>query len=328
MPDHDPQPELVERVRASSRQMVRELGFLQASLAATGYPPSAVHAILEIGAQQALTAAQLAGLLQLEKSSVSRMVRKLIDAGEVRETASTGDARSKRLALTAKGRRTLAAIDAFGQDQVAQALKRLPATGQALVGKGLAAYAAALESRRLDKPLAGEYPAPAMPAEILRGYRPGAIGQIVGLHADFYARNFGFGQFFESLVASGLAQFAPRLANPRNQLWLAMDDGVMAGSVAIDGEDLGGNTAHLRWFILGDNLRGTGMGRKLLDEALAFCDGQGFEATQLWTFKGLDAARRLYEAAGFVLADEQPGRQWGSEVVEQRFVRPRHAPSR
>ena len=39
------------------------------------------------------------------------------------------------------------------------------------------------------------------------------------------------------------------------------------------------------------------------------------------TFKGLDAARHLYEAAGFKLAEESEGRQWGSVVVEQRFVR-------
>ncbi len=41
----------------------------------------------------------------------------------------------------------------------------------------------------------------------------------------------------------------------------------------------------------------------------------------LWTFRGLDAARRLYEANGFALVEEQPGRQWGEEVIEQRFVR-------
>ena len=40
---------------------------------------------------------------------------------------------------------------------------------------------------------------------------------------------------------------------------------------------------------------------------------------RLWTFAGLDAARRLYERAGFRLAEERRGTQWGIEVTEQRF---------
>ncbi len=44
----------------------------------------------------------------------------------------------------------------------------------------------------------------------------------------------------------------------------------MVGSVAIDGEDLGNNEAHLRWFILDDACRGTGIGRQLLACAMQF----------------------------------------------------------
>ncbi len=56
---------------------------------------------------------------------------------------------------------------------------------------------------------------------------------------------------------------------------------------------------------------------------MAFCDAQGFPKIMLWTFQGLDAAHRLYEAHGFVLAEEWVGDQWGTEVVEQRFERSR-----
>ena len=54
---------------------------------------------------------------------------------------------------------------------------------------------------------------------------------------------------------------------------------------------------------------------------MAFVDRQGFDETHLWTFKGLNAARRLYERAGFTLVEERPGARWGTEVLEQRFVR-------
>ena len=44
-------------------------------------------------------------------------------------------------------------------------------------------------------------------------------------------------------------------------------------------------------------------------------------APTLWTFKGLDAARHLYERHGFRLAEEYAGAQWGVNLVEQRFER-------
>jgi len=153
------------------------------------------------------------------------------------------------------------------------------------------------------------------------GYRPGVIGRAVEMHARTYARLVGFGRFFESKVAAELAEFAGRLDRPCNGLWFALREGIAVGTVAIDGEDMAPGTAHLRWFIVDEDLRGGGIGRRLLADAVGFCDRHGFAKTQLWTFRGLDAARRLYEACGFVLAEERPGRQWGEEVVEQRFVR-------
>jgi GNAT superfamily N-acetyltransferase len=163
------------------------------------------------------------------------------------------------------------------------------------------------------------------PITIAPGYRPGAIGRCVAMHARYYAGAAGFGLAFEATVAAGLAEFAARLAAPCNELWLALQDERIVGTIAIDGEDIGPPRAHLRWFIVDDGMRGGGAGRWLLDAALAFCDERGFAETHLWTFRGLDAARHLYEARGFALAEERPGRQWSEDVLEQRFVRRRGA---
>jgi DNA-binding MarR family transcriptional regulator len=139
---------LIDDIRAASRQMVRELGFMEATLAATDYPPSAVHTILEIGARGPMTSVQLAEILHLEKSSVSRMVRKLVECGELKETSDADDARIKHLALTPKGRRTLAALHEFGRRQVSGALARLTERERRIVRDGLAIYAGALKAGR------------------------------------------------------------------------------------------------------------------------------------------------------------------------------------
>ena len=122
-------------------------------------------------------------------------------------------------------------------------------------------------------------------------------------------------------VASELAEFTGRLDRSGNGLWVALRHGAVVGTVAIDGEDLGPGLAHLRWFIVDDGLRGSGIGRALLTQAVTFCDRQGFDETQLWTFRGLEAARKLYEGHGFALVHESTGRQWGAEVIEQKYVR-------
>jgi DNA-binding MarR family transcriptional regulator len=141
---------LIDDIRAASRLMVRELGFMDATVAASDYPPSAVHTILEIGIRGPMTSGELGDFLLLEKSSVSRLVRKLIDCGELRETPDELDARSKLLSLTAKGRRTLEALHAFGRQQVIGALAVLTAAEQRMVREGLMLYARALRQARVE----------------------------------------------------------------------------------------------------------------------------------------------------------------------------------
>lgn len=127
--------------------------------------------------------------------------------------------------------------------------------------------------------------------------------------------------FWKVGVARGISEFVERLDQPCNQIWVATLNGRIVGSLAIDGQDLGDNLAHLRWFILDVGCRGSGIGRQLITNAVKFCDEQGFTATKLWTFKGLDVARKLYESCGYELAEEKEGDQWEHTVMEQMFIR-------
>jgi uncharacterized protein YhfF/GNAT superfamily N-acetyltransferase len=152
---------------------------------------------------------------------------------------------------------------------------------------------------------------------IVPGYLPGAIGAIAALHAHFYAREHGFGACFEAKVAGECAAFCSRFDPARDGLWLLVDGGRILGSIAIDGADA--DSAHLRWFILADEVRGRGLGRRIIDAAMDFCRRAGHGSVYLTTFAGLDAARALYEEQGFRLVAEADGETWGTTVREQRF---------
>lgn len=152
-----------------------------------------------------------------------------------------------------------------------------------------------------------------------KGYLPGSIGSIVTLHALYYSHVAGFGLPFESKVARELTLFCEQYDEARDGLWLAVHDGQIVGSVAIDGSHAGEDGAHLRWFIVADAMRGQGIGTALLAAAMEFCRSRNHGQVYLWTFEGLDAARHLYEKTGFRLVFQQQGAQWGVTVNEQRF---------
>lgn len=151
---------------------------------------------------------------------------------------------------------------------------------------------------------------------------PGAIGSVAALHGQHYARDWGFGTFFEAKVAAELGQFASRMA--ANDLVLLVQDGSgLAASLILDLNDpaSGPRGAHLRWFIVADRLRGTGIGRALLARAMAHADTHAGGKVWLTTFQGLAPARHLYDSLGFTLAHAADGDAWGTRVVEQEFRR-------
>ncbi|WP_374367755.1 MarR family winged helix-turn-helix transcriptional regulator [Dongia sp.] len=141
----------IDRIRAASRRLVRELGFMRPTLAGTDLPPSAVHALIEIGARKSMTARELGDILVLEKSSISRMLRKLVERGELTEGASATDGRAKPLSLTAKGRATLGRIDDFARRQVSAALGAMKPGARRDLAVHLGAYADALKASRRDQ---------------------------------------------------------------------------------------------------------------------------------------------------------------------------------
>jgi len=153
----------------------------------------------------------------------------------------------------------------------------------------------------------------------IKGYYPGVVGKITELHAVYYHENWGFDVTFETQVGGDLSEFVRRLDPNRDGLWVALKQGEFAGAIAIDGVDAFGAGARLRWFIVDPRFQGSGIGKNLIGMAIEFCRQNGFPKVYLWTFKGLEDARRLYEAVHFRLSEESQVAQWGQTIIEQKF---------
>jgi GNAT superfamily N-acetyltransferase len=156
-------------------------------------------------------------------------------------------------------------------------------------------------------------------ATIRHDLRPGDLGGVAALHGTEYAEQYGLDHTFEAHVGLGLAQLGLALGDDPDagRLWIAEDEGAMLGSIAItrDSDSL----ARLRWFLIRRSARGQGLGRRLLDAALAYARERGFERVELETFSELRTAARLYGEAGFELRDAEPRRQWGRDIELRHY---------
>lgn len=154
---------------------------------------------------------------------------------------------------------------------------------------------------------------------IVSGYWPGVIGEITRLHAVYYHATWNLDVSFEIQVATELCAFVRCFDPARDGLWIGRIGGEFAGSVAVDGRGSPDPGARLRWLIVRPEFQGIGLGRRLVEEALAFCTRAGHPRVFLWTFQGLDVARSLYESVGFRLRREHTVEQWGRTIREQLF---------
>lgn len=151
------------------------------------------------------------------------------------------------------------------------------------------------------------------------GFEPGFLGRIAQLHGEYYARIWHSGVPFEAQMARELCDFWEVYDSGRDLLLTVHVDGLLAGSIAIVGSQAEVSGAQLRWYIIAEGYQGRGIGRSLLERALAFCRERGFESVFLWTVEGLPESRHLYESAGFRVTDRVRDDRYTMEHVNLRF---------
>jgi ribosomal protein S18 acetylase RimI-like enzyme len=157
------------------------------------------------------------------------------------------------------------------------------------------------------------------PYSVRHELRPGDLGAIIEHHGRTYAREYGVDSSFEAHVAAAVAR-AALLGFPRETeaIWIVERDGRHAGSLAMTDE--GDGVACIRFFVLDADLRGQGLGRRLLEELLETALAAGFERAVLETFSDLTAAARLYRDYGFRVLNAEIGPRWGrAEITYQRY---------
>ena len=159
------------------------------------------------------------------------------------------------------------------------------------------------------------------PMIVVRPYGIGDVGWAIERHGQLYADEFGWNEEFEALAAALFAKFATQHQAGAEQFWVAEVDHQRAGCVFVVRSEKDPQAAQLRCLLVDPIARGLGIGRRLVEECIAFSKVAGYRRIILWTNDVLVSARRIYEAAGFSLNEESPHHSFGHDLVGQFWGR-------
>jgi DNA-binding MarR family transcriptional regulator/GNAT superfamily N-acetyltransferase len=297
----------VEAVRAFNRFYTRRLGMLGEGLLGTAHPLPQARVLYELGQRPRTAVADLRTELDLDAGYLSRLLAALEEGGLIDRSRSATDARRQEVTLTAAGRAAFAELDARSRTEIHELLERLTDTDQRRVLAAMHALEDAWDGRAAPR------------SSTLRPPRPGDLGWIIHRHGALYEREYGFDHTFEALVARIVADYAERNDTTHERAWIADVAGEPAGCVFCMRKD--DTTAQLRLLLVEPDARGMGIGARLTEQCVRFAEQAGYTAMSLWTQSILEDAHRLYQRAGFTLAEEEPHHSFGRDLVAQTWTR-------
>ncbi len=299
----------VAAVRRFNRFYTQRIGVLGRGLLASPFSLTEVRVLYELAhaaPDAPPSAGGLASGLGIDEGYLSRILRGFVERGWVRRERSAADARKALLALTSRGRRMFAPLDARSHDEARALLQKLTARNQA----------ALTASMRTIERILGAPGAKSAPV-VLRAPEPGDIGWIIHRHGALYANEYRYDARFEALVARIAADFVDHFDAVRERCWIVEQDGEIVGSVFLVGKSA--TTAKLRLLLVEPTARGLGLGARLVDECIRFARGAGYRKIVLWTQSELLPARRIYERAGFKRRAAKPHYSFGRKLVAETW---------
>jgi DNA-binding MarR family transcriptional regulator/N-acetylglutamate synthase-like GNAT family acetyltransferase len=292
----------IAAIRRFNRAYTRRIGLLDEHLHHSGFGLTEARVLYELAQRDGMTASELIAETSIDAGYLSRILKALAAKKLITRKRSSEDGRQIAISLTKKGRAAFAPLNAAAVTSIGAMLKDLgePAT------RRLVTAMSTIEAILVD--------APDQPVTF-RAHRPGDMGWIAHRHGIIYARDYGWDETFEALVAEIAAKFVKEFKPGRERCWIAERGNDILGSVFVVEEDA--TTAKLRLLYVEKEARGLGLGAKLVDEVIAFSRQAGYRRLVLWTNDILQAARHIYENRGFKLISEEKHRSFGHDLVGQ-----------
>ncbi len=245
----------------------------------------------------AMSVTEIADVIGQSHSAVSQLATRLVRDGWLQATGDARDRRRRTLALTERAQAELRAAQPVWEAIRVELEARLAAQGT-----GLLHALSALEDGLVAQPLAAGVIARCRA-------RQSAAVRIVPfapeLRADFYRLNAEWLVRYyriEPIDHAVLSEPERHILAPGGAIFFALRDKEVVGTCALLQESPG--VFELTKMAVSENCQGLGIGRRLLDAAIAEFEARRGERLFLESHSRLQPALRLYAQAGFEL---QPG---------------------
>ena len=300
-------PNRVAAVRHFSRFYTHWIGVLGEGVLHSSFSLTEARVLYELANREKPTATLLGEVLGLDRGYLSRLIRRLQKRRLLVKERVKGDGRVRVLSLTKQGRTAFQALNEASDAQVSSFL-------EGLAGEDQRSLVAAMRS--IERTLGSG--AEASPAPyILRPPEPGDLGWVVQRHGTLYAAEFGWNQEFEGLAAEIVGRFVQNYDEKLERCWIAERHEEKVGSIFLMKKT--DEVAQLRMLFVESRARGLGIGARLVRECTRFARRAHYKKIFLWTDNQLHTARRIYEAEGYKLVEEEPHHSFGYDLVGQTW---------
>jgi DNA-binding MarR family transcriptional regulator/GNAT superfamily N-acetyltransferase len=290
---------MITHVRRFNRAITQRIGALDDAFMSRGRPLGQDRVLWEIGPEGS-DVRTLRARLDLDSGYLSRLLRSLEGDGLVVVEPSGADGRVRTARLTEDGRAERAELDRLSDDAAAAMLEPLSTrqrdrliTAMAEVERLLAASAVQI--------------APCDP-------RQPEARRAVQAYMSELARRFEEGYD----PARGISATDDEVSPPAGLFLLATLHSEPVGCGVLKFHP--GAPAHLKRMWVAPEVRGLGLGRRLLAELEAHAAARGVRAVRLETHRALDEAISLYRTAGYrevaPFNDEPYARYWFEKEIE------------
>jgi DNA-binding MarR family transcriptional regulator/predicted N-acetyltransferase YhbS len=266
--------------------------------------------LFELAHRDAPTASTLVNELGLDAGYVSRLLTRLQRRRLVKRTRSPHDGRESHIALTAAGRSAFRTLDQDADALVEQLLVALDDADQRRLIDAIGTISDLLGDRDASR---------TAPAYVIRPPTAADYGWIIQSHGEVYAREYGWGPRFLTLVARVVADYVDNFDPALERCWIAERNGQNVGSVFVAKDPTRPGVAKLRMLLVLPSARGLGIGKRLVDECSRFAREAGYHTISLWTNSVLAAARQIYADAGYVLVREEIHDSFGMPLTAETW---------
>jgi DNA-binding MarR family transcriptional regulator/GNAT superfamily N-acetyltransferase len=296
----------VTAVRRFNRFYTSAIGVLDKRYLGSPYTVAEGRVLYEVATGEQVTPKTVSEVTGIDAGYLSRILGRLERDGMVARRRSARDGRSVELSLTPQGVKMFSGFNLRSAALVEALIEGLsPDERRRLVD---AVETAQDLLSRQDRP---------RPPIVLRAPGPGDMGWITERHGVLYGREYGWGGGIEAVTARICADFLEAQDQTRQRCWVAERAGERLGCVFLvkESEEVG----RLRLLLLEPGARGTGLGRKLVEECIAFARAVGYREIVLWTHAVLTAARKIYAATGFEITETWTHDHFGQSEVSETW---------